>query len=109
MTRTQEESRDETDVSDKTVSDEASDNATATADTPEAEAQDRKDSAKDPEAGVGEDGSPGRDPDKPMTDTQHTYLDPLAASQDVEVRDDMNEAEASSEIDQLQDNAVHVY
>jgi hypothetical protein len=52
---------------------------------------------------------PGRDPNKPMTDTQRTYLEPLAESQDAEVKDDMSEAEASRTIDRLQENAVHVY
>jgi hypothetical protein len=56
-----------------------------------------------------EESEPGRDPDKPMTDTQRTYLEPLAESQDAKVRDDMSEAEASRTIDRLQENAVHVY
>jgi Protein of unknown function (DUF3072) len=53
--------------------------------------------------------APGRDPDKPMSDTQRTYLEPLADSQDEEVQDDMSEADAARTIDRLQDNAVHVY
>ena len=44
-----------------------------------------------------------------MTDTQRTYLEPLAESQDEEVKDDMTEAEAARTIDRLQENAVHVY
>jgi hypothetical protein len=44
-----------------------------------------------------------------MSDAQRTYLDPLAASQNEEVRDDMTEAEAAGTIDRLQENAVHVY
>jgi Protein of unknown function (DUF3072) len=52
---------------------------------------------------------PGHDPDKPMTDTQRTYLEPLAESQDAKVKDDMSEDEASRTIDRLQENAVHVY
>jgi hypothetical protein len=52
---------------------------------------------------------PGRDPDKPMTDTQRTYLEPLAESQDAKIKDDMSEDEASRTIDRLQENAVHVY
>jgi hypothetical protein len=51
----------------------------------------------------------GRDPDKPMSDTQRTYLEPLAESQDEQVKDDMSEEEAARAIDRLQDNAVHVY
>jgi hypothetical protein len=51
----------------------------------------------------------GRDPDKPMSDTQRTYLEPLAESQDEQVKDDMTEQEAARAIDRLQDNAVHVY
>ncbi len=57
-----------------------------------------------------EDGpAPGRDPDKPMSDAQRTYLDPLAESQDTEVKDGMSEEEAARTIDRLQENAVHVY
>ena len=51
----------------------------------------------------------GRDPDKPMTDVQRTYLEPLAEDQNAEVKDDMSEAEAARAIDRLQENAVHVY
>lgn len=57
----------------------------------------------------GTDASVGRDPDKPMSDVQRTYLEPLAESQNQEVRDDMTEAEAAGTIDRLQENAVHVY
>jgi hypothetical protein len=53
--------------------------------------------------------TPGRDPDKPMSDVQRTYLEPLAESQNEQVRDDMTEAEAAGTIDRLQENAVHVY
>ncbi len=56
-----------------------------------------------------ETGAPGRDPQKPMSDTQRTYLEPLAESQDAKVRDDMTEEEAARTIDRLQENAVHVY
>jgi hypothetical protein len=63
-----------------------------------------------PETGASTEASePGRDPAKPMSDAQRTYLDPLAASQNEEVRDDMTEAEAAGTIDRLQENAVHVY
>ncbi len=59
---------------------------------------------------AGEESAPtGRDPDKPMSDSQRTYLEPLAESQDEKVRDGMNEAEAAVAIDRLQENAVHVY
>ena len=51
----------------------------------------------------------GRDPDKPMSDVQRTYLEPLAESQNEKVRDDMTEAEAAATIDRLQENAVHLY
>ena len=64
----------------------------------------RDDAAQDSQAP-----EPGHDPDKPMTDTQRTYLEPLAESQDAEIRDDMSEDEASRTIDRLQENAVHVY
>jgi hypothetical protein len=60
-------------------------------------------------AGDSETPEPGHDPDKPMSDTQRTYLEPLAESQDAKVNDDMSEAEASRTIDRLQENAVHVY
>jgi hypothetical protein len=77
-----------------------------------AQAKDSADEDSDEEGhnSVGSDtGSPGRDPDKPMSDTQRTYLQPLADSQDENVREDMNEAEAAGAIDRLQENAVHVY
>jgi len=44
-----------------------------------------------------------------MSETQRTYLEPLAESQDEDVREDMTEAEAAGTIDRLQENAVHVY
>ncbi len=69
---------------------------------------DKDDESTGPSIGS-ETGSPGRDPDKPMTDTQRTYLEPLAESQDAKVRQDMSEADAASTIDRLQENAVHVY
>jgi hypothetical protein len=81
----------------------------------DSDAQDSADDDSDSEDkaetnSVGTDtGSPGRDPDKPMSDAQRTYLEPLAESQNEEVRDDMNEAEAAGAIDRLQENAVHVY
>ena len=34
-------------------------------------------------------GAPGRDPDKPMSDLQRKYLEPLAESQDEDIRNDM--------------------
>jgi hypothetical protein len=70
-----------------------------------------KDESPDPAApdAEGKSAEVGRDPDKPMTDTQRTYLEPLAESQDEQVKDDMSEEEAARAIDRLQDNAVHVY
>jgi hypothetical protein len=76
-------------------------------------AQNRDKDQKDREARddrtADEEREPGRDPDKPMSDTQRTYLEPLAASQDAKVKDDMTEEEAARTIDRLQENAVHVY
>ena len=66
-------------------------------------------SPTDESAATEEENPPGRDPDKPMSDTQRTYLEPLAESQNKEVKEGMNEAEAAQTIDRLQDNAVHVY
>jgi hypothetical protein len=73
-------------------------------------AHNKDESPEKDESSVGTDASaPGRDPDKPMTDVQRTYLDPLAESQNEEVRGDMTEAEAAGAIDRLQENAVHIY
>ncbi len=78
--------------------------------TPLRMAHKKDESPETDESTAGTDASaPGRDPDKPMSDVQRTYLEPLAESQNEEVRDDMNEAEAAGTIDRLQENAVHVY
>ncbi len=75
----------------------------------------KKDESPETRVDVGADQSkddaaaPGRDPDKPMSDVQRTYLEPLAESQDAKVKDGMSEEEAARTIDRLQENAVHVY
>jgi hypothetical protein len=51
----------------------------------------------------------GRSKDKPMNDSQRRYLEPLAESQDEEVKEDMTEAQAATTIDRLQENAASVY
>lgn len=44
-----------------------------------------------------------------MNDSQRRYLEPLAESQDEEVKEDMTEAQAATTIDRLQENAASVY
>ena len=66
-------------------------------------------SQSDESRGSDDETAPGRDPNKPMSDMQRTYLDPLAESQNEKVRDDMTEAEAANTIDRLQENAVHLH
>lgn len=91
-------------------SNEKPDEAQDSKDEPEGAKDSAEDSEEDEHNSVGSDtGSPGRDPDKPMSDTQRKYLEPLAESQGEDVRDDMTEAEAAGAIDRLQENAVHVY
>jgi hypothetical protein len=73
-------------------------------------AHNKDESPEEDDTGASTDESaPGRDPDKPMSDAERTYLEPLAESQNEEVKDDMTEAEAAATIDRLQENAVHIY
>ncbi len=51
----------------------------------------------------------GRSEEQPMNDAQRKYLEPLAESQDEQVKEDMTEAQAARTIDRLQENAASVY
>lgn len=68
-----------------------------------------KDSAEDSTDESEDKTDSGRDPDQPMNKSQKMYLEPLAESQESEMKDDMSEADAASKIDTLQEQAVSVY